>query len=283
MFEKFLSAAVAWLAVCAVGIQAADPIPPAEQKQPARIIASPTTAVVQPAIPAGTPVPLDVGKFVFLDVQGHSGPITFEFTSPGVVALLPEPPAGAVVSDHFAGIKQGESSPQWHKSPSKTSVPCLGVAEGFVKISAWGVDAGRAKKVAELTIQVGPRPPPPDPKPIDPDKPKPPVPVTSFRVILGYESAATMTQAQVNVLYGSKVEAWLNENCTGGKSGWRRRDKDSAGDADQTMAALWKAVQEKITSVPFAAVEVNGKVEIIPLEPTPDAMIAKLTKYREGK
>lgn len=282
MFEKFLPAAVAWLAAVSVGVQAADPVPAAEQKQPARIVASPTTAVVQPTIPVGAPVPLDVGKFVFLDVQGHAGPITWEFSTVGIVALLPD---GATPADYYPGIKQGELTPQWHKSPSKTAAPCLGAKQGNVTISAWGVADGRAKKIAELTIQVGPRPPPdvkPDPKPDPkPDDPKPPV--TSFRVILGYESAATMTQPQVNVLYGSVVESWLNENCTGGKAGWRRRDKDAAGDADPTMAALWKAVQEKITAVPFAAVERNGQVEIIPLEATPDAMIAKLTKYREGK
>jgi hypothetical protein len=156
------------------------------------------------------------------------------------------------------------------------------VSDGSVTIAAWGTENGKAKKIAELLVQVGHAPqPPPKPKPDDPDKPKPPV--TSFRVILGFESGATMTQAQINVLYGSVVENYLNASCTGGKAGWRRRDKDAAGDGDATFSAMWKAIQPAITTVPFAAVEVNGKIEIIPLEPTPAAMVEKFKTYNGGK
>lgn len=259
----------------------ADPVPAPDRPSQPKIVASPTSAVVQPVIPVGAPVPLDAGKFVFLDVQGHTGPITWEFSKTGIVALLPDAPAGAAVSDHFPGIKQGESAPAWHKAPSKTAVPCLGVSGGSTTISAWGVLDGRAKKIAELTMQVGPAPPKPDePKP---DDPKPPQPVTSFRVFLVYESGATYSSAVNSVLYGNAVEEWLNANCTGGKAGWRRRDKDLSGDADPTMAAMWNAVKPAVTTIPCAAVEVNGKVEIIPLGKTPAEMVATFKKYREGK
>lgn len=119
---------------------------------------------------------------------------------------------------------------------------------------------------------------PPTPKPTDPVTP--PAPVTSFRVVLIYESADTLTAAQRAVVYGKPVEDWMTANCTGGKAGWRRRDKDSPGDADPTMAALWAAIQPKVTTTPCAAVEVNGKVELIPLDATPAAMVATLTSYR---
>lgn len=143
----------------------------------------------------------------------------------------------------------------------------------LIILPAGSTDESLAKRV---TFQVGqmPQPPPgPDPQP-------PPGPVVSFRVILGYESGQTMTAAQNSVLYGKVVEDYLTANCTGGKAGWRRRDKDSVGDADPTMAAMWNAVKPAITTVPFAAVEVNGKIEIIPIEPTPAAMVAKLKTYR---
>jgi hypothetical protein len=39
-------------------------------------------------------------------------------------------------------------------------------------------------------------------------------------------------------------------------------------------------VKPKITTTPFFAVEVNGNVEIIPVEATPAVMIAKLKQYR---
>lgn len=135
----------------------------------------------------------------------------------------------------------------------------------------------------ELVLTVtGPRPPPipPDPKP---PEPKPPEPLKSFRVILIYESGDTLTAQQNSVIYGKVVEDYLTATCTGGKNGWRRRDKDSPGEADTTMAALWAAIKPNVTATPCVAVERNGKVDIIPLEPTPAAMVAKLKAYAEGK
>lgn len=162
--------ALAFVATLLVGVSfAADPITTAEQKQPARIVASPATVVEQPK--PGVPVPCDVGKFIFLELTGYRGDVSWDFSASGIVALLPDAPAGAT-AEYYPGIKQGESAPVWHKLPSKTSVPCLGVKEGTVTISAWVVVENRAKKAAEITVQVGngPRPPPdeikPPPKPV---------------------------------------------------------------------------------------------------------------------
>lgn len=240
---------------------------------PPKIVATPVAAP-----PAGSPVVLDVGKFVWLDLSAVAGPISWDFSTPGIVAL---PPDGS--GEVFGGVKQGGTAPEWHKSPSKTAVPCLGVSEGTVTVSAWGVVDARAKRLAQLTIQVGPRGPPDvEPKPIDPDvKPKP-QPVTSFRVFLTFESGQTITPAQSNVMYGNVVEEWLNANCTGGKAGWRRRDRSLGGENDPTMAALWAAIQPKLTTVPAIAIEVNSSVEILPLEATPAKMVEILDKYKKG-
>jgi hypothetical protein len=124
-----------------------------------------------------------------------------------------------------------------------------------------------------------PQPPGPGPQPT-PGPTPPPGPVTSFHVVVIYESGDTLTANQRAVVYGKAVEDYLNAACTGGAAGWRRRDKDSPGELDPTMAALWAAVQPKVTVTPCVAVEVNGKVDLIPLEPTPAAMIAKLKIYR---
>lgn len=134
-----------------------------------------------------------------------------------------------------------------------------------------------------ILSQTGPRPPPepkPDPKP-DP-KPKPD-PVTSFRVIFIYESGDTLSAEANSVIYGKVVEDFLNKSCTGGKSGWRRRDKDTGGENDPTMLALWNAVKPKVTTTPCVAIEVNGKAEIVPVEATPAAMVAVFNKYLGGK
>lgn len=243
--------------------------------EPPKIVSSPGPTVQMP--PAGSPVAVDPGKFVWLDLAGYSGPVTWSFTADGIVDF----PDGT--GEVWGGHKQGESKAAWHKAPSKTAVPCLGVNPGSVTISAWGVVDGKAKRLADLTIDVGPRPPPePDPKPPGP-KPPEPKPVTSFRVIIGFESGTTYPQSIINVMYGNVVEEWLNANCTGGKAGWRRRDQSIGGENDPTMAALWKAVKDAAPTTPFFAIEVNGKVEIVSFEPTPAAMVSKLNTYRGAK
>lgn len=132
-----------------------------------------------------------------------------------------------------------------------------------------------------LTVRMGNGPQPP-PKPVDP-KVEPVQPAKSLRVFLVFESEDSLTPAQRGVIYGKVVEDWLNANCTGGKAGWRRRDKDSPGEADPTMAALWSAVQPKVTATPCVAVERDGKVELIDLGANPAKMVEVLNSYKGGK
>lgn len=146
----------------------------------------------------------------------------------------------------------------------------------LIIVPVGAVNETDARRVTFVVGQ-GPRPPPDD------DKKDETKPVTSFRVFLIYESGATYPQAAINVLYGGQVEEWLTANCTGGKSGWRRRDRSLGGENDPTFAAMWAAIQPKLTTHPCIAIEVNGKVEIIPLEPTQAAMVEKLKTYRGAK
>ncbi len=150
------------------------------------------------------------------------------------------------------------------------------------------------RKSGSLTFNIGdvaPVPPPPPPKPPEPDpapKPPTPQPVLSFRVILVYESGDTLTGPQNSIIYGKTVEDFLTATCTGGKAGWRRRDKDAGGDGDPAMSAVWSAIQKEFapprnTKTPAVAVQVNERIEIIPLAATPAEMVAVLKKYAEGK
>lgn len=139
------------------------------------------------------------------------------------------------------------------------------------------------RRTLDVDDGVNPAPEPPQPPgPVVPPKPPEPKPdpVTSFRVILIYESADRLTPDQRAVMFGAVVENWLNTNCTGGKAGWRRRDKDAPGDADATMKALWDAVKPKVTVTPCVAVERNSKVEIINIEPTPAKMVEVFQTYK---
>lgn len=161
----------------------------------------------------------------------------------------------------------------------------------FVAMAPSGDEVVSAEVV--LTV-VGPRPPPvppgptpdpvpPTPPPVPPPAPDPkPLPVTSFHVILVWESGAGLTKEQNAVFNGVVVESFLDSKCTkdGGGKGWRRRDKDQATTGDTpTMNALWEAVKPKVTSVPCIAIEVNGKVVIEPLAATPALQVEALKKY----
>ena len=129
--------------------------------------------------------------------------------------------------------------------------------------------------------------PPPKPKPDGPPAPKPPEPVASFRVIFVWESGDTLTAAQNSVINGVEVANFLAAKTTktGTDKGWRLKDKDApaAGDTP-VMNELWAAVKAKLkpTDVPCVAVEVNGKVEIIPLAATPAEMVAQFKTYLGG-
>ena len=132
----------------------------------------------------------------------------------------------------------------------------------------------------DLDLEPLPTPKPPDPKPPEPTPQ--PQPVTSFRVLFIVERMANLTPGQNAVVHGAVVERFLDDRTTktDGTRGWRRIDPHANTDGDTpTMNALWASVKPSITAVPCVAVEVNGKVEVIPLEETPAKMITKLRSY----
>ena len=227
-------------------------------------------------------VKLTGSEFELLTIQGAGGsPVTWDCSSPNSfgspIKLIELKPKESVV-----GLRVGTTEPDRYESPDTPSVAVFAINTGNVTLSCWGVDkSGRPVKLAtfQIAANLGPQPPPVDPNKPKPPEPKPPVVVTSFRVILVYESADTLTAAQNSVLYGKEVENWLNANCTGGKAGWRRRDKDLSGENDPAIVAVWDAVKAefappKNTKTPAVAIQVNDKIDIIPLAATPsDAAI----------
>lgn len=138
---------------------------------------------------------------------------------------------------------------------------------------------------ATCTITVsGVTPPtPPDPKPPMPPDPKPPGPVTSFRVILVYESGATLTATQTGVLYGLPFENAIKSATTGDatKFGWRRLDKDADPSTLPTgLREVWAAAKPQLTGVPCVVFQVNDKITIESLPATNAAGVELVTKYR---
>ena len=240
----------------------------AQDKSPIRL---PVISNAAPSVPK--PLPADAAVKLATGVRYvvESDVPCLIWLSPGGSVSLKKQTGPITIDARFA---DGNGQEEEREYKSKYIYSFRAIKPGrdeLIIVPVGATDESAAKRV---TFQVGQLPqPPPD---IDPK----PQPVNSFRVIIAFESGQTMTQSQTNVIYGGEVEAWLKANCTGGNAGWRRRDKDSSGDEDKTMAKLWAAVKPAITTVPCFAVEVNGKVEIIPVEPTPALMVAKLKTYR---
>jgi hypothetical protein len=160
----------------------------------------------------------------------------------------------------------------------------LGVAAGAGRVEIDFVPTGvkNRKDIVSAAVDclVAPQPPP-DVDPIPPPKPKP-EPVKSFRVVFVIESGDTLTREQVGIVYGRATTDYLNATTTkeGDFPGNLVLDKDATGESlPPTMRALWQAVKPKVTATPCVAVEVNGRVDIIPV---PDSL-AVLKQYAEGK
>jgi hypothetical protein len=214
-----------------------------------------------------------------------------DFAQDGV--LLASPPGLVAIAKESGPIKirskfadgAGAVETRTYAGPHVWIVESAGTGTVYLTYVPFGPKSAADIKTAIVDVQHGAQPPPP--KPDDDDKKdddKNPEPVKSFRVVFVVESGDTLTASENGVIYGAEVEKWLTANCTDGKDGWRLRDKDATGGKDtEVMNALWSAVQPKVTGTPCVAVAVNNKVEIIPLEPTPAAMVNKFKTYFEGK
>ena len=155
-----------------------------------------------------------------------------------------------------------------------------GTASGNVELFVFAVGEPDAAKVQRVKLVVGESPTPPGPSPPGPNPPGP-VPVTSFHVVLVYESGSTLSAKQTGVLYSKAVADYLTSKTTpeGGLSGWRRYDRNVNTDSEQaTMKALWDAVKPKVTAVPCLVVEVNGKADILPFPANEEEALAILKK-----
>lgn len=162
-------------------------------------------------------------------------------------------------------------------------VPTKGEKQGRYRFIAVASNNKGEQSRADFVVPIGDAPVPP-PKPVDPDV-KPAEELKTFRVIEVHESGTTLTQAQFAVAYAKKIGDWLDANTTkdGDTGGWRRYDPDTVGGSDKPpFNAIWTAERGNAKHLTFV-VERNGKTQVVPFEATPETMIEKLSKIREGK
>lgn len=233
------------------------------------------TVVVPTPMPAVKDEPVTVLLSGQLYVVQSDDP-TQLLASPNGLVEIQEKPGPITIYGVFA---DGKGTPELRTYTGKQVFLVVRVAAGTFELLR--VPKGEVQRRV-LADSVEPTPPP---KPIDPPKPGPtPVPAKEFRVFLVYESVggkANITAEQQAILFGNVVEKYLDANCTKGKEGWRRRDKDSPAGGD--MAGLWTAAKPQFTTFPCVVVQKDEDVKIIPFEATPEAMVAELEARRTGK
>lgn len=172
------------------------------------------------------------------------------------------------------------------QAPFKNSKP-----QYFLSFWTEGELTGSPCTITVTGIAPIPPPTPPDPKPPDPKPPDPPTPqpVTSFRMFLVYDPAATYAPGPYGILFGAAVEKSMNEATTlsglpATSTGWRRiSHKADPTTLPAGLKEVWAAAQPKITATPCIVFQVNDKITLEPLPATAADTSALIAKYRGGK
>lgn len=248
----------------------------------------PEVGIVFPPAPAPQPAPpgaaAKLTKGLIYDIRCTKECVVRAYPSALVSIEKEIIPAGETLR-YKADFTDGAQTHVYKGPMTVYLVKAVGTGPVELVVTPLGLKAEKEIETRTVDVDAGQGPQPP-PTPPTPPNPPTPVPVTSFRVILVYESGDTLTAAQTGVLYGKTVEDYLNLKCTkdGADPGWRRRDKDAATTGDTaTMNALWGTVKPAVTSTPAFAIEVNRKVTIEPLPATTADALTLLKKYAEGK
>ena len=155
---------------------------------------------------------------------------------------------------------------------------------GRYRVLAYSSVKGDPTEPAVVTVVIGGAEPD---DVIPPPKPKPPEPkpeaVTSFRVLLIYESGATLTAEQKAVVYGVEVENAIRAATAGdaAKFGWRRLDKDAdPATLPAGLREVWAKAKPALTDVPCVVLQANDKITIESLPATPTAGAELVAKHR---
>lgn len=209
MRDKFLPAALAWLAFAIVGVQASDPVTvgirelsPVPKNEP---------------LPS-TPIALDVGKYRWFEITGYKGAVTWEVDGESVGMKEVTKPLT------FFGPVMGQSEPGEFDIPVGSAI-VWGKSKGLTKLTAYGVVDGKAKRLFSKSFTVdGSAPKPPPDEPVEPVKP--PVSLNPFTNQYGLHVLITFdgkeTESQQSIIYGEEVRKYILEKCAIGPDGVTR-------------------------------------------------------------
>lgn len=197
---------------------------------PKIVEASPVAKSV--TIEFGAPLKLSQDRFRWFKVLNATGPITWEVEPEGVIGLQEFTKAGQLF-----GTVEGADQPTF-SDIADGSVVVWRKTDGLVKLTAYGVVGGRAKKLDRITILCGPQPPPKPVDPVDPPKPPSPLPSDKLRVMMIYESENKLTADQSSAMRATEIKNSIK--AAGGE--WRCWDKDVAYNME---AEFWKKAMDR--------------------------------------
>ncbi len=167
------------------------------------------------------PTPLDVGKYLSYSIDGHTGPITWEIEGSG--AGFKE----CAKALTLFGLVQNTTEPGEYEIPAN-AVILWGKTPGVVKLHAFGVVEGRAKRLLSKSFVVGGSVPIPDP--IDPVNPIEP----GKRIVLIVEETADAAANRAAVFADKGLRDYIAMKA----HLWRCVDKDVVDGKGQTPKDL---------------------------------------------
>lgn len=195
-----------------------------------------------------------VGEFAVLTAKGVTGKVLWDY--------YPDPPQLLEVGNTVAFI-----------APKGTKIRVTVTDTDFEKKT-------QTRTRIDIVFEGEPTPIVP-PKPVDP-----PVPVIEgdLRVLFLYETSATLSSGQANVLISPTVRKYLDDNCFGGNTGYRFWDKDTTITTD---APIWKdlltAAKADSTPIPKLIVFKGNKGVSFPWPDSADKVVDTVKPYVKGK
>lgn len=290
LFGVILSALVVNLGALAL---ATDPIPKSDGKvEPRPVIkfndvTPPSPAPSpgpMPAPPAPDPAAVQVLNADSLYVALQSDTPFLLFASPSNLVTITKESGPLKVRGRFS---DGAGKYETRVLTAKYLAIVEAAGTGRVELIAVpvGADAEGVAVRKMLDVNDGTKPIPP-PKPVDPKVdpvPPKPVPVGDFRVLFVYETSASLTREQLNILNSTAIRTYLNSKCvkdSDGRPGWRSWDVDISADKDlKVWRDLWAATKPKLGKLPQAVIVIGTEGTVFPLPETEAATLELLKKY----
>ncbi len=194
-----------WLLLFVLPIGLADsPEPPVAPVEIPKIFELSPTPVAP--VDVAAPLPLTKLHYRWFSIKNYTGATTWEIDVDNVVKVIEvDKPNGFVI-----GAVEGTDEPTKNDVPlGAVVVTPYGTKEGLVKLVAYGVVNGKAKRLDSIKLLVGPLPPPPLPPvpPLPPTPPQPvnPLPSPTLKVLMLYERQDKLSKEQTAMFSSEPV------------------------------------------------------------------------------